>query len=639
MTTTDTTAAAPVTRAAERRTLLTGDLMFVVLTALGLAVFPFILHPIGGYAGLATQIAIVSVAAVAFNMLLGYAGMLSYGQAMFYGSGGYVAAILLLRTMPQHPNLWLAVLGAIAVTAVLALLVGAVTVRLYGIYFALLTLAFAQMVFFVVEQAKEWTNGDDGLQSIPNALLPLGPWSIDLQTSLPNVDLGVFGNLGDIKLWYVFAAAVLVIVLLFMRVLTRSQFGEVLTAIRENEERSVLVGFSAPLYRLAAFAIAGALTGLAGALRAIYDGTVAVESLSIERSGQFVIYTVVGGVQTIFSPVAGTAIIMYLENVLSGKTTAWRLIEGLVFVAVIVFLPRGILGTLLHRREKNPRNVFVRSLRPRTEEPDPLLRHADQAHRGGPMSIIETFGLGKWFGHFPANRDIDFKVDAGELRAVIGPNGAGKTTFFNLLSGTIAPTKGTMNFKGRDVSSVSGTQRVHLGIAKAFQTASLYPDQTVRQNCRLAALAHVQGPFALQVFRRSTRLDDVDAIAERAMARLELSGVGETRAGDLSHGDKKRLDIAIALATQPHVLLLDEPVAGMSKDEARKTEGLIRKLSLEMTVLIIEHDMEMVMGISDSITVLHQGTVLATGTPAEIRENPRVQEAYLGGHTDAELAH
>jgi branched-chain amino acid transport system ATP-binding protein len=254
------------------------------------------------------------------------------------------------------------------------------------------------------------------------------------------------------------------------------------------------------------------------------------------------------------------------------------------------------------------------------------------------MSIIETFKLGKLFGHFAAVHDVDFRVDPGELRAVIGPNGAGKTTFFNLLAGTIAPSDGTINYKGRDVSRLSGTSRVHQGIAKAFQTASIYPDQTVRQNCRLAALAKVQGAFALQVFRRSSRLDDVDALAERAMARLELTAVADVRAGDLSHGDKKRLDIAIALATQPQILLLDEPVAGMSKDEARKTEALIRRLATEMTVLVIEHDMEMVMGISDSITVLHQGTVLATGTPEQIRNNPRVQEAYLGGHSETELA-
>jgi branched-chain amino acid transport system permease protein len=628
---------APVAEA--RSSLLAGDLRFAALCALGIAIFPFLLHPLGGYSTLATQIAIVSIASIGFNLLLGYAGSLSYGHAMFYGGGGYLAAIILLRVAPQHPNLWLCLIGATLGTAILAALVGAVTVRLYGIYFALLTLAFAQMVFFIIEQAKDWTNGDDGLQALPNALLPIGPWHVDLTAHLPTVNLGPFGDLGELRVWYVFAGICLLLVLMFSRVLTRSQFGEVLGAIRENEQRSTLIGFNASAYRLAAFTISGALTGFSGALRGMFDGSIPIDAVGIDRSGSFVIYTIIGGVQTLFGPVAGTAVIMFLENVLSARTPAWRLIEGLIFVGVIVFFPRGLSTVLKQQREKNPRGLFVRSLRPSNEEPDPLLKPAAEGHRGGPMSIIETFKLGKLFGHFAANHDIDFRVNPGELRAVIGPNGAGKTTFFNLLSGTIAPSSGTINYKGREVSRLSGTSRVHLGIAKAFQTASLYPDQTVRQNCRLAALARVQGRFALQVFRRSTRLDDVEALAERAMGRLELLAVADVRAGDLSHGDKKRLDIAIALATQPQVLLLDEPVAGMSKDEARKTEALIRKLSTEMTVLIIEHDMEMVMGISDSITVLHQGTVLATGTPAEIRDNPRVQEAYLGGHSEAELAH
>ena len=254
-------------------------------------------------------------------------------------------------------------------------------------------------------------------------------------------------------------------------------------------------------------------------------------------------------------------------------------------------------------------------------------------------AMLETHGLGKSFGHFAANAEIDFRVAPGELRAVIGPNGAGKTTFFNLLAGTIAASAGTIRFKDREITKMSGAHRVHLGIAKAFQTANVYPEQTVFQNCRLAALAHVQGTFALQLFRRSTRLERVDAIATRALERLELLDVAAHRCGDLSHGDRKRLDIAIALATEPEILLLDEPVAGMSRDEARKTETLVRKLASEMTVLIIEHDMDMIMGISDSITVLHQGRVLATGTPAEIRENARVQEAYLGGHSETELSH
>ncbi len=251
---------------------------------------------------------------------------------------------------------------------------------------------------------------------------------------------------------------------------------------------------------------------------------------------------------------------------------------------------------------------------------------------------LQTRGLGKSFGRFAAVADVDFHVAPGELRAVIGPNGAGKTTFFNLIGGVLEPTAGTIAFEGRDVTHKSGPHRVHLGIAKAFQTANIYPEQTVLQNCRLAALARVQGPFALEVFRPSLRLRGVDELAERALDDVDLGGVADVRAGDLSHGDKKRLDIAVALATGPKVLLLDEPVAGMSKDEARKTEALVKKLASKMTVLIIEHDMDLIMGISDSITVLHQGRVLASGTPAEIRASDEVQQAYLGGHSAAEIA-
>jgi branched-chain amino acid transport system permease protein len=324
-------------------------LRFATFTLIGLALFPFAFHLIDGYAGLATQIVIVSIASIGFYLLLGYTGLLSYGHAMFYGGGGYVAALLLIRVMPHSPNLWLAVIGATLAATILALLVGALAVRLYGIYFALLTLAFAQMVYFVVEQAQDWTNGDDGLQNFPTALLPLGGYNVDLGMPLPALALGPFGDLSDVKLWYVFAALVLFLVIVGVRALTRSQFGEVLTAIRENEERSTLIGFNAAAYRLAAFAISGALTGLSGALRALYDGSVPVDSVGIERSGSLVIYTIVGGVQTLLGPVVGTGVIMYLEAVLSAHISWWRLVEGVIFVAVIVFLPAGLVGTVTKR--------------------------------------------------------------------------------------------------------------------------------------------------------------------------------------------------------------------------------------------------------------------------------------------------
>jgi branched-chain amino acid transport system permease protein len=199
---------------------------------------------------------------------------------------------------------------------------------------------------------RDLTQGDDGLQGIASPPLSLGPWSIDLTTSFPALDLGPFGNLSDLHYWYAFVAIVMLAVLGFTRSLGLSQFGEILTAIRENEERSALVGFDPRRYKLAAFVIAGALAGLSGALRGLYETSIAPDALTVETSGNFVIYTVIGGVKTLFGPLVGTGLVMYLQNVISAKTDAWRLIEGILFVAVIVFLPGGVLGTFARKRAR-----------------------------------------------------------------------------------------------------------------------------------------------------------------------------------------------------------------------------------------------------------------------------------------------
>ncbi|MBV8152562.1 MAG: branched-chain amino acid ABC transporter permease [Candidatus Eremiobacteraeota bacterium] len=336
------------------------EIRFLFFTALGLAIFPFVLHPIGGYAGLATQILMVGIAATGFNLLLGYAGVLSYGHAMFYGIGGYAAALMILKIMPGHANLWLTILFAVAAVSLQALIIGALVIRTYGIYFALITLAFAQMFFFITFQWRDLTNGDNGLNNVVAPAVTFGPLgSFDLTAALPALPLGPFGDLSDLHVWYVFSACAILLVLWFMRFVVASQFGETLDAIRENEERSTFVGFNPALYKLAAFVISGGLAGLAGALRAMYDGSVAVDTLTIDQSGSFVVYTIIGGVQTLFGPLVGTAVVMYLANVISAKTEAWRLIEGLLFVLVIVFLPHGILGSF----RKGGRFNFARILR------------------------------------------------------------------------------------------------------------------------------------------------------------------------------------------------------------------------------------------------------------------------------------
>jgi branched-chain amino acid transport system permease protein len=336
------------------------DARFYGLTILGLVLFPFLIHPIGGYAGLATQILIVGIASVGFNILLGYAGLLSYGQAMFYGVGSYMALLTVSRFFPEHPNFWLAIFLAVAFVTLMALLIGMLVVRLYGIYFALLTLAFAQMFFFIVFKWRDLTQGDDGLQGITAPPLTFGPWSLDLTGTFPALDLGPFGNLSEVHYWYAFAAIVMLLVLAFTRILVRSEFGEVLTAVRENEERSTFIGFDPRRYKIAAFVIAGALTGLSGALRGLYETSTAPDSLTVETSGNFVIFTVVGGVKTLLGPLLGTGLVMYLQNVISAKTDAWRLIEGIIFVLVIVFLPGGILGSW---RRPGARRLLAASVR------------------------------------------------------------------------------------------------------------------------------------------------------------------------------------------------------------------------------------------------------------------------------------
>ncbi len=329
----------------------TSDLAFALWTIVGLAAFPLVfgLPIFNGYGGLATQILIVGIAAIGLNVLLGYAGQLSYGHAAFYGLGTYGAGLTLLRFFPNVHSFALPIIIGVAIATLAAFAIGSLVVRLYGIYFALLTVAFAQMVYFIVFQWRDLTNGDDGLQGITTPPLNLGFVRIDLSAPLPALNLGPFGDLSAIKTWYVFSAIVMFAVLIFVRTLVRSQFGDVLTAIRENEERSTFVGFDVRRYKIAAFVISGALCGLSGALRALYDGSTAIDALTIDTSGNFVIYTVVGGVQTLFGPVVGTGLIMWLQNVISAKTDAWRLIEGIIFVAVIVFLPSGLVGSLRRR--------------------------------------------------------------------------------------------------------------------------------------------------------------------------------------------------------------------------------------------------------------------------------------------------
>jgi branched-chain amino acid transport system ATP-binding protein len=242
-------------------------------------------------------------------------------------------------------------------------------------------------------------------------------------------------------------------------------------------------------------------------------------------------------------------------------------------------------------------------------------------------ALLEARGIGKTFGKFTALREVNARFEAGQLTAIIGPNGAGKSTFFNILSGAFAPSSGSLLFEGRDITGNAQHQFARMGIAKSFQITNLFPQLSVIENVRLAVQMR-QRRFDFWSARRSFK--DMVEQAEALLARVALLGVAERLAGDLAHGQQRSLEVAMALACQPRLMLLDEPTAGMSPEETRAMMDLIVELAAERTVILVEHKMKLVLNICQRLLVLHHGELLAEGTPDEIRANHEVRRVYLG---------
>ena len=254
------------------------------------------------------------------------------------------------------------------------------------------------------------------------------------------------------------------------------------------------------------------------------------------------------------------------------------------------------------------------------------VQRANGAQQDSAEPILRTEALTIRFGGLTALNHVDLAVGREEIRAVIGPNGAGKSTFFNCLTGVLAPTSGRILFRGEDITGLPPNRISQKGIARSYQITNILPNTSVLENVRIAAQSRHHGWQMLRHYRAS---GDLIGKAEAVLQRVGLRGKAEELAGNLSHGEQRNLEIAIALATEPLLLCLDEPTAGMSAAETHETIALVRDIAPNLTILIVEHDMQVVMELADRITVLHYGEVLAEGTPAEIQQNPRVLEVYL----------
>jgi branched-chain amino acid transport system permease protein len=593
------------------------------LTALGLLAVPYTLPYLGFAPGTVNQILVWGLFGIGFDILFGYTGLLSFGQSAFYGTGGFIAAYLLVKNLMS--NVIAALCVGMVGAAIVGVLVGAIALRRTGIYFAMITVAIAETFFFIENNPlSAWTGGENGIPGVPTPTFAIGGFSY---------------RVGNDWSMYGFLAVCYFVGIVIALSIVRSPVGAVFSAIRDNPLRARAVGHAVGRYKLAAFVIASAYAGFAGGLLGVLQAFMPPEAFTFGTSGQLVMQTAIGGSGTLFGPLVGAAVWLFLRDFLQGPLglgSAWKLVLGLIFVLLVFFLRRGLIGgaqDLIAHFTARPEPPAPEEA-PALDSAAPLAsigpsRRRQETHFSGP--VIEARGITKSFGGILANRNIDFAVEQGELRGVIGPNGAGKSTFFKMLTCEMAPTSGRIIFHGRDITGMDVAAVCQLGLTKSYQVNQLFPRLTLRENVVIAALAERRGLFRLDLMRRIDKVPGLQTQVESTLALVGLTARADVPVAELAYGEKRRLEIGLALAASPSLLLLDEPLAGMSPRERADTVHLLKNIRRGRTLVVVEHDMDAVFELAERITVLHEGGLLAEGTPSDIQRNALVQEAYLGG--------
>jgi len=591
--------------------------------AAALVALPFGFDAWLGSVDLFTRILIWGIFGLGFDLLFGRTGLLSFGQAAFYGTGGFVTAYLLTGNVLD--NVWLAMAVGVIAATLFSVFVGFLALRRIGIYFAMITLAFGELSYFLENSPlSNWTGGENGLPGVPAPTIDLAGLHYSFAGSWPSYQLVA----GFYFLGFLFARSVVL-----------SPVGAVLTAIRQNPERAAALGHDIGAYKLAVFVLAAVFAGCGGALLGIFQSYMPPDAFALDTSGQLVIQTVIGGAGTLIGPTVGAAIWLLLRDVLQQVPAIgdlWKFILGFVFVALVTFLPNGIVGAVMR---------WMAQLWPRHAAGAGGTRHVDAAAReallaplraktapgAAPHFALEARDVRKAYGGIRAVDGVSLALAEGAFHAIIGPNGAGKSTFLRLLKREETVDSGKIILHGADITAADVTAAYQYGLAKSYQINQLFPQLTVRQNLRIGALGRQRGRWRLDVFRGAESFAKVEAVVAALLEELDLTACADLVVNTLPYGEKRRLELGLALASQPSVLLLDEPLAGLSPSEREGVKQLIRKLSEGRTILLVEHDMDAVFELAERITVLHEGRVLAEGTPKEISNDPLVREAYLGG--------
>jgi ABC-type branched-subunit amino acid transport system ATPase component/ABC-type branched-subunit amino acid transport system permease subunit len=577
-----------------------------------------------------TEAMYLAIAAVGVNVLLGYTGLLSLGHAAFFVAGGYAGAILSPALgIPPWAGFVLAFAGSAALGAVLALM----CCHLRGFYLTVVTFGFGALVPAIVVVAKDQLGGPAGRSVehfVDTSKFPLagsGPFSLQL------------------GLFYM-SAFFLLIVLFLCWNLVRSRWGRAYMAIRESEVAARASGINTYRYKVSAFALSAGIVGIAGWLGAQRFVLVSSQVATPDQSFKYVIMVVVGGMGTIAGPVLGAFGFSFGFGITWVQNT-FRDYQGLLYgflgLLAVSTAPEGTVGNI----RRMIRNVNLRRAKqghalrkaPTPDVAPELQQPAVRTDVAGNGEVLRVSGLTKRFGGVAALSDIDLVVERGTVHALIGPNGSGKTTFINVVSGIYTPSAGRIELDGSSMERLTAAARSRRGLARTFQNLQLWRRMTVLQNVMVGAHATTRVGIVRSVLGTPFSRRKEKQMRERAWGLLHFVGLaerGHDLAGSLAFADQRRLEIARALASDPELLLLDEPAAGMQVSEIHDLAELIRQVrDAGVTVLLVEHHMDLVMGLSDVVSVLDYGQKIAEGPPDAVKRDPRVVAAYLGEETVA----
>jgi ABC-type branched-subunit amino acid transport system ATPase component/ABC-type branched-subunit amino acid transport system permease subunit len=558
---------------------------------------------------------IFAILAMSLNLLMGYTGLDSLGQAAFFGTAAYLLGILTARYGVRWD--FAAAAGLVAAIAVAAVF-GLVAVRLKGLYFLLITVALGQVLWGASLRWGTLTGGWNGLRGVTRPVAALA-------RALP---------------YYYFALVVFGIVAAAVWLIVRSPFGLVLRSIRERELRSSTLGYRTFVHKYLAFVIAGFIAAVAGILSATYNSFVSPRDLSLELSFDAMLMVILGGTGTLAGPVIGALVVTALRYLLSVYIADyWLIVLGLVFIAATIWLPDGLVGITRRRRAGAPR-VEGPAVAGPAAGTAPAAAGAPQVpmptHDGDAPSppvgadALELRNVGIAFGDVTVLADVDLVVRPGERTGIIGPNGAGKTTLFNVITGIHRPTAGSLRMLGHEVTSLPPYRRSALGLARTFQVTMLYPRLTALENIAMALMSRRHRRTRYVLWRPLSSLAGLQGQAREILGGVGLAELGDVEVRHLSYGHQRQVEVALALAADPQVLLLDEPTAGLAQAEIPRMLRLLKALPENLTILIVEHNLEVIFEVVSRVIVLHEGRVIVDGAPDLVRADPDVRQLYFG---------